>query len=131
MTVEGASAFMGGASASEIADIYADADILLHVESFDKKSIASTKYSFSTKIPEYLSAGKCVLAVGPSEVASLGYLSECACAVSDTLALSSALERLINDSEYRESVRKSCEERYEIDFSEEKQKEYLERILSI
>ncbi len=131
ISVDGVSEFCGAASASEIADIYSNADILLHIEAFDKKAIASTKYSFSTKIPEYLSAGKCVLAVGPSEVASLRYLSEFACTVSDYLQLSSVLKKLIYDDEYRNSIKFSCKERYNKDFSREKQKECLTHILHI
>lgn len=129
--VEGASEFCGGASATQIADIYADADILLHVESFEKKAIASTKYSFSTKIPEYLSANKCVLAVGPAEVASVRYLTDFACVVSDYAELSRTLTKLMNDSDYRDSIKRYCENRYEKDFSRIKQRECLERILDI
>ena len=129
ISVEGASEFLGGASASEIADIYAKADVLLHVESFDKKAIASTKYSFSTKIPEYLSAGKCVLAVGPSEVASMRYLVDCACVISDYNLLLDALTKLVIDKNYRENIAHSCEEQFQKDFTENKQKECLAHIL--
>ena len=130
LTIEGASEFCGGAPASQIADIYAKADILLHVESFDKKAVASTKYSFSTKIPEYLSANKCVLAVGPAEVASVRYLADFACVISDSVLLSSALSKLIGDRGYRDQVRADCGERYERDFTRKKQKECLNKILS-
>ena len=131
INIEGASVFCGGASASQIAEIYAGADILLHVESFDKKAIASTKYSFSTKIPEYMSAGKCVLAVGPAEVASIRYLADFACVINDNELLFSVLKKLINDREYRNSIKTNCEKYYEKDFSKDKQKECLERILSV
>jgi glycosyltransferase involved in cell wall biosynthesis len=128
--VEGASEFCGGASATQIAEIYAKADILLHMESFDKRAIASTKYSFSTKIPEYLSANKCVLAVGPDEVASVRYLADFACVISDSSLLSSALSKLIDDKEYRNQIRVHCGERYLRDFTCKKQTECLNKILS-
>ena len=131
MVIDGASEFLGGVSASQIADVYAGADILLHVESFDKKAVASTKYSFSTKIPEYLSADKCVLAVGPAEVASVQYLSEFACVVSDSAELLPTLSKLINDNDYREEIRSNCQECYDLDFSPQKQEECLEQILSV
>lgn len=51
-----------------------DADIVIHVESFDKKNRHLTRLSMSTKIPEYLALGKCILAYGPSDVASIKYL---------------------------------------------------------
>lgn len=130
MTVDGVSEFMGGVSASQIAGVYSSADILVHVESFDKKAIASTKYSFSTKIPEYLSSGKCVFAVGPAEVASMQYLKDVACIVSDVGRLTDTLTELL-DVDYRSVVRSRCEERYEKDFSERNQEDCLKRILSI
>lgn len=131
IAVEGASEFLGRAPASEIAGIYAGADILLHVESFEKKAIASTKYSFSTKIPEYLSAGKCILAVGPEEVASLQYLAKFACSVSDDEELPRILASLIDDDEYRTMIKDKCEIQYRKDFSREKQEECLNRILTV
>ncbi len=131
INVEGASEFCGCASASQIAGVYAGADILLHVESFDKKAIASTKYSFSTKIPEYLSSGKCLMAVAPAEVASYKYLSEFAFVVSDIEELSSQLARIVTDSEFRNMIKSNCEDHYEMDFSKKKKDECLNRILSV
>ena len=131
INVEGASYFCGAASASQIAEIYSKADILLHVESFEKKTIASTKYSFSTKIPEYLSAEKCVVAVGPSEVASIQYLSKFTCVIDNKENISGILEKLIKDKEYRESIKLNCKKYYEKDFSKIKQNECLEHILSV
>lgn len=130
ISLENASMFCGSVSGEQIADIYADADILVHVESFEKKAIASTKYSFSTKIPEYLSAGKAVLAVGPAEVASIQYLLDFACVICDDLKLNEMIEKLIHDEVYRSVIKSNCEQRYDKDFSIEKQKECLNYILS-
>ncbi len=49
---------------------------LLHVESFDKASRAFVKYSVSTKISEYMSSSRMILAYGPHEVASMQLLTE-------------------------------------------------------
>ncbi len=130
LNTEGASEFCGGVSADKISEIYSESDILLHVESFDKKSIASTKYSFSTKIPEYLSAGKCIFAVGPSEVASIKYLSAFACVADENNALSEVLENLVNNGEFRQSIVLECEKYYEKDFSRDEQGRCLQRILN-
>lgn len=56
--------------------VLVDADCLVHVESFDAASRTYTKFSVSTKIPEYLMAGRCIFAYGPLEVASLRYISD-------------------------------------------------------
>ena len=51
-------------------------DVLLHVESFDFSIRNYTRFSISTKLPEYLSMGKLILAIGPSDIASMMYLIE-------------------------------------------------------
>lgn len=130
ISTEGASEFCGGVSGEQIADVYANADILLHVESFEKKAIASTKYSFSTKIPEYLSANKCVLAVGPQEIASMRFLSKCACAVCENDKLFDVLSKIVSDSVYRKTIADNCESEYEAVFSPQRQAECLDHILS-
>lgn len=48
-----------------------EADFVLHVESFDVNYVGLTKLSVSTKIPEYLTSGTCLIAFGPSELASM------------------------------------------------------------
>ncbi|MDD4055311.1 MAG: hypothetical protein PHG42_05910, partial [Bacteroides sp.] len=49
-------------------------DILVFVESFDSSVQDYTRFSVSTKIPEYLSTGKKILAIGPKGIASIDYL---------------------------------------------------------
>ena len=51
-------------------------DILLHVESFDRKNKNITRLSISTKIPECLLSERCLVVVGPSEIASVKYVKE-------------------------------------------------------
>ena len=68
--------YCGFVSEKEIESKYADSDILIHVESDDKYNRSLTRLSISTKIPEYLMTGKCVLAFGPIEVASMRLLRD-------------------------------------------------------
>ena len=49
-------------------------DILVHVESFSLKNKLEVRYSVSTKIMDYISTGRCILAIGPSNIASMEYL---------------------------------------------------------
>lgn len=44
---------------------------LLHVESDNKKYVSKTKFSVSTKIPEYLNSNSIVIGYGPKNVASM------------------------------------------------------------
>ncbi|WDQ00493.1 glycosyl transferase family 1 [Micromonospora chalcea] len=50
------------------------ADVLIHVESFGERLRRYTRYSVSTKIPQYLAAGRAILGFGPSEVASMAHI---------------------------------------------------------
>lgn len=52
------------------------ADILLLVESLKLKYRKIARLSFSTKIVDYLGAGKCIVAVGDKSCASMEYLEE-------------------------------------------------------
>lgn len=70
------SRFCGPLNADGVKKVLARADILVHVESFDHISKRITYLSISTKIPEYMSSGKCILAIGPKDVASIEYIKE-------------------------------------------------------
>lgn len=65
---------VGSVPASEIAQLQRDADVLVHVEGLDLASRLRVHQSFSTKIVDYLACGRCLLAVGPADVASIDYL---------------------------------------------------------
>lgn len=68
--------FNGGISSNELVKKRQDADILVHVEAFDKKNQHITRLSVSTKISEYLASGRCIFAVGPNNVASIEYIEK-------------------------------------------------------
>ncbi len=77
-----------------------DADVLIHVESFDKECIKMTKYSVSTKISQILTSGKLCLAYGPDIVASIGFLkrTNSAYVVNDKKNIVKELDRLLKDA---------------------------------
>lgn len=61
---------------NKIESVINTSDIVIHVESKKRKYRDITRFSVSTKISEYLSYGKCILAYGPSDVASISYLKK-------------------------------------------------------
>lgn len=63
--------FGGGLTQGELQSRLMAADFVLHVESFDERNIRLTKLSVSTKLPEYLSSGACLIGFGPSALASI------------------------------------------------------------
>lgn len=52
------------------------ADILLFVEDLNNKKNNAARLSFSTKITDYLSRNRAILAIGPSDIAPITYLKE-------------------------------------------------------
>lgn len=80
LQIEGSSYLRGSVSAAEISSIHAQADILVHVEGLDLRSRCEVHQSFSTKIIDYLQAGRAILAVGSKDVASIEYLERNKCA---------------------------------------------------
>jgi len=75
----------GTAPPTDVARLQSEANILVHVESFDKKHRSYTRLSLSTKIPQYFMAGRCVFGMGPEEGASIQYISETDAGVSVTV----------------------------------------------
>jgi glycosyltransferase involved in cell wall biosynthesis len=81
----------------EVPVVLRSADVLVHVESFDPDHRLYTRLSLSTKIPQYLAAGRPVLGYGPVEVASMRHIEQARAGVvvgADPEALREALRQL-------------------------------------
>jgi hypothetical protein len=68
--------FCGEISPEEVKKVQTDADVLVHVESFNLINKLKTRHSFSTKLVDYFQRGRCIFAVGWEEANSLIYLVE-------------------------------------------------------
>lgn len=66
--------FRGFISSAELKEEMKKSNVLLHVESFDKKNISQTRFSLSAKIPECLSMNRLLFAIGPQQQSSMKYL---------------------------------------------------------
>jgi len=73
-TINNGIEFHGAVSAEEVKKIMYESKALIHTESFDRKTRELVKFSVSTKIPDYLSSGTCILTFGPSDIESISYL---------------------------------------------------------
>ena len=84
---------------SEITTILKDADIVLHVESFDREQREVVRYSFSTKITDCLQSGAMVMAIGPDDIASIDFMKRVpgAIVVTDMQNLGSVLLSLLQN----------------------------------
>ena len=61
---------------AEVLEKQREADLLLFLEDIDGPDARVARLSFSTKITDYLSAGKCILAVGNPDTAPMQYFRE-------------------------------------------------------
>lgn len=73
---ENVSKYMGTVNSEELKHIFNSSDAPIFIESFDKKNIEKTRLSLSTKIPEYLSLKKPIIAIGPVDVGSIDYIKD-------------------------------------------------------
>lgn len=97
---------MASLGAHEINEMLSSFNVLVHVESFNEDDSRYTKLSISTKIPQYMAAGRPILALGPVSISSIRYVvntgaglavtSEC-----DMSSLFEAVKLLIKSSELR------------------------------
>lgn len=78
---------------------------LIFVESFNSEMLKFSRFSLSTRVPEYLSSGKIILALGNAEQGSIKHLREnkAAFVVDDLNNINEVLKNLLNE-QYREEI---------------------------
>lgn len=77
-------AVKGALTLDEVQAVQKRADILVFVESLEKKFRYTARLSFSTKITDYLKSGKCIFAVGDKDIAPIDYFNRYDSAVTAT-----------------------------------------------
>lgn len=93
--------YRGVVPKQQVAEIQADADIVVFAESLERKHRYAARLSFSTKLTDYFSSGKCIFAIGDENIAPIAYLQENDAAViaTDYNQVQSQLEKLFADPE--------------------------------
>lgn len=66
----------GNVPHDKIAEIQSSADVVIFVESLEKKHRYDARLSFSTKLTDYFKSGKCIYAIGDETIAPIVYLRE-------------------------------------------------------
>ncbi|MFC1777655.1 glycosyltransferase family 4 protein [Pseudomonadota bacterium] len=98
----------GSPSRAELPDKLASSDILLLAINFDEESLSYSRYSFQTKVPEYMASGTPVFAYGPLENPSIKYAHKDGWAKVVTrrnnIELERALTELVEDDELRAAL---------------------------
>ncbi len=104
--------FHGSVPAREIPAIQSQADILIHVESFQLAHRYKARLSFSTKIVDYLASSRCILAAGWEETGGIEYLSDhdAAVTITDEKEIKNTVKELVNNpARINEYARKAFE----------------------
>lgn len=89
------------------------ADILVFAESFDGEQIRKTRFSLSTKIPEYLSVGKPVLAIGPQGIGSMDHIADAAFCINQPEDISKKVCQLLSSAQLQEELAQTGLKKYE------------------
>jgi len=74
----------GALKLDEVQAVQREADVLVFVESLEKKYKNAARLSFSTKITDYLKNGKCIFAIGDKDIAPIDYFDRYDSAVTAT-----------------------------------------------
>ena len=93
--------FKGRVDKSEVQKIQEEADVVVFVESLEKKHRLDARLSFSTKLTDYFRSGKCIFAIGDERIAPIQYLRENDCAViaTDYTQIEEKLRLLVDNEE--------------------------------
>lgn len=128
--------YMGSVKENKIIDEMQKYDVLVHVESFDRKMKQKTRLSISTKIPEYLASGKTILAMGPADISSIRYLKRLSlCYVIPSrkdINVTEVLQRIIaelDNSKIEELGIKIVQEKHSIEQNRQKIRQCLSEVL--
>lgn len=91
---------------SQVHKIYEESDVLVYTESFEKSMVEYTKYSMSTKIPEYMSSGKPILCYAPENIAVSEYIEATQTGICATNKgeLDAAIKTLTTSHEVRKTL---------------------------
>lgn len=76
LNIDGISIIHKPVSQNEVIKLQNAADVLVHAEGFDLYNKSLVRCAISTKIMDYLSVGRCILAIGPRDISSIEYLKE-------------------------------------------------------
>lgn len=108
LTIENGCVYKGWVYGGEYMKLLQDADIVVHAESFEEENIRRTWASVSTKIADSLGAGKCIMGIGPSNLASMEHIKDAAYLVGNLDCLDDKLHTLISDEALREALQRKA-----------------------
>lgn len=105
MTQENGICFKGQISFEKVQQTIQNSDIVVMAETCDPEILERIRYSLSTKVAECLGSGRCLLAYGPAEAGSIGYLLEhnAGCVATTHQELETQLKKILFAPEVRKA----------------------------
>lgn len=93
----------------QVAEIISQSDVVLFAETFEEKEKNIARLSFSTKLTDYLAGGKCLFAIGPSDIAPMEYLidNDAAITVTDVREIKEKLDYILEPGIIEQYARKA------------------------
>lgn len=89
----------------QVSALLGEADVLVHAEAFGLRDAAMISLSFSTKIAQYMAAGRAILGIGPGDTASMQYVERSGGGIvvgqEDGQTLKEVVRRLACDADLR------------------------------
>lgn len=114
LDIPGVTDLRGWLPPSELPRVFHEADVLVHAESFQPSHADFTRLSFSTKLSQYMMAGRCILAIGPENLGSIRVLLEANAAVAigqpDSDSIQAGLQGILADSDTRQRLARNGRE---------------------
>jgi len=96
---------VGSLAQHEVMGVMKSGHVMVHVESFERDMRKYTRLSMSTKIPQYMAAGRPIFCYGPSEVASCSFIEENECGIvvgsQNRSELAAAMRCILQDASLR------------------------------
>lgn len=134
LTIPSALEFCGSRYGEVLERIKKEADILVHVEAFERRYRQLTYTAMSTKVPEYMASGQTILAMGPSEAASIEFLAQNNLALVVTewskQAIKEQIRRFVSGGEELAEMRRRAFRIAQERFSKEKSAAGISKIIS-
>ena len=122
--------FKGSLAREELIEVLNNANILLFVESFKNTYVNKVEYSLSTKIPEYLSLGKPILAVGASNAGSIQYLEDAAFCINEENEVETKLYQYFHEFQnVKEDFGSKARKKYEQSHNKKALQKYFKEIV--
>ena len=124
--------FLGSVPGEKVPGIIGSHKAVIHTESFDPVIRERVRYSLSTKIPECIASGTCLLAYGPADVASIAYLrkNDAAFTASSPEELKAAVKELFGNPERYRAVEENAKALARRNHDGEKIREYVRNMLA-